>query len=152
MNIMRFEWLRAVLLFFSLLLLEFLCRSSASAATAWLFDGQCYNSHVKWGTLDEDLTKEAGDPIHCDKAVLIELRNGRKLINFTTGRGVLGFAGPGIDRQVNPTMAVLPIDRIYPIRDIQGMSRNEVVAGGAKREGALEGAEGFFISRPRTYR
>jgi hypothetical protein len=93
MSIIRFEVRRAAVVFLLLLLLVFLCDIPASAATAWFFDGQCYNSHVKWGTLDQDLTKEAGDPIHCDKAILIELRNGRKLINFTTGRGVFGFRG-----------------------------------------------------------
>jgi hypothetical protein len=127
----------------SMMSLLLVLSGAANAATAWFFDGQCYDSRVKWGTMDEDLGTESGDPIHCDKAVLLVLKNGRNLVNFSTGRGVLGFAGGGIDRQSHPTITLLPVDRIYPIRDLQGMTSKEAIESGANREGALDGAEGF---------
>jgi hypothetical protein len=115
------------------------CR--AGAATAWFFQGQCYDARVKWGTLDEDLRDEQGDPIHCLRAVLLELRNGRKLVNFITGRGILGFAGSGIDRETNPSLSIIPLDRIYPILDVEGMNSREAIEQSSKS--GLDGAEGF---------
>lgn len=111
---------------------------------------QCYDSRVKWGTLDEDLTKESGDPIHCNMAILLEFRNGRKLISFLTGRGLLGFAGEGIDRETD--MTTFPIDRIHPIRDVKGMSSDEIIASEARGEGALEGAEGVCMFETKEFK
>lgn len=80
-------------------------------------------------------------------AVLFELKNGRKLMQFVTGLGVLGFAGAVLDR-TNPTMTLLPIDRLHPIRDI-GTSSDEQLARASTGEGALDGAEGscFFEAK-----
>jgi hypothetical protein len=122
--------------------------TSASAATAYFFKGQCHDSRVKVGTLDADLRVEAGDPIHCETAVLIELKNGRKLMQFLTGLGVLGFAGGTLDRSTNPTLTLLPIDRLYPIRDL-GTSSDEQFETASKGEGALDGAEGFCFFEPK---
>ena len=115
---------------------------SANAMTVWFFEGRCFKSYLKWGTPNDDLRKEAGDPITCEKAVLGQLPNGRVLMQFVTERGVLGFSGGGIDRETNPTMSILPVDRILPIRDY-GQDTNEILKRSARGEGALNGAEGF---------
>jgi len=112
------------------------------AATAWFIDGRCKQSYLKRGTPTDDLSKEAGDPISCDKVFMIALKNGRKLVQFSTGTGVLGFAGSEFDAKTNKTMLIMPIDRILPVRDL-GKDAAEIVQRGSRGEGALNGAEGF---------
>jgi len=117
---------------------------AANAMTMWEFDGRCFESYSKGGTPYDDLTKKAGDTITCEAAVLMELPNGRLLMQFVTGRGVLGFSGGGIDKETDPTMAILPIDRILPVRDF-GTNPDEIYRRSARGEGILNGAEGFCM-------
>jgi hypothetical protein len=121
-----------------------LCLSTniVKADTMWFFEGNCHDSRVKWGTISDDMTKETGDPIHCNKAVLIELANGRKLMQFVTGLGVLGFSGREIDKVTNDKMSFIPIDTIHPIRDL-GTKSDEIYDRSSKGEGMLRGVEGF---------
>lgn len=114
----------------------------AKADTMWFFEGECHDSRVKWGTPVDDMSKEPGDPIHCDKAVLMELANGRKLMQFVTGLGVLGFSGREIDKVTNDKMAFIPIDTIHTIRDL-GTKSGEIYDRSSKGEGMLRGVEGF---------
>ena len=100
--------------------------SNVEAKPTWFFKGSCHDSRVKRGNSTTDLTLEAGDPIHCDLAILSFLKNGRILLQFHTGIGILGFAGPVFDRKSNPNVANIPIDRIYPIRDL-GMKSPEIL-------------------------
>jgi hypothetical protein len=108
----------------------------------WFFDGKCYNSRLKIGTPEDDMTKDAGDPISCKVAVLMELDNGRKLVQFVTGTGPLGFSGNEIDKVTNDKMAILPINRILPVRDM-GTDPKEIYRRSSRGEGILDGAEGF---------
>lgn len=99
---------------FSFLPFMLLSFDPASAADSWLFDGRFHVSYLKTGATRADLTKEAGQSLGCEKAVVNEFKNGRKLINFVTDDGIFGFAGPIFDRGTNPKMMILPIDTIYP--------------------------------------
>ena len=118
----------------------------AEAAPAWFFKGQCKDSRVKRGDVSDDLRVQSGDPIHCDVAVLMILRNGRILLQFHTGTGVLGFAGPLLDRQTNKNnVAGIPVDKIYPIRDL-GMTPQEIFKNSTRSEGVLDqGVEGICL-------
>jgi len=118
--------------------------TSSSAATAWFLDGKCKESYLKRGTPTDDLTQEAGDPISCKKLSVIALKNGRKIVQFVTGTGVLGFAGSEFDTTTNKAMLIIPIDRILPVRDL-GTEATEIMRRSSQGEGVLDGAEGFCM-------
>lgn len=112
------------------------------AATAWFMDGKCKASYLKRGTPSDDLTLEEGEPISCKKLSVIALKNGRKVVQFVTGTGVLAFSGTEFDTTTNKKMLVVPIDRIHPVRDL-GTEPAEIMRRSAQGEGVLEGAEGY---------
>ena len=120
----------------------------AQAATAYFFSGTCRDSRVKIGKLEDDLAKEPGDPIHCDVAVLLELKNGRKLMQFVTGIGALGFSGATLDQNTNPNMVILPVDRLYPVRDL-GTTAEEQLKRSSQAEGAIDDVEGYCFFQPK---
>ena len=126
-------------LFLPFMLLSF---DPALAADSWLFDGRCHESYLKSGATTADLTKEAGQSLRCEKAVVSEFKNGRKLINFATDDGVVGFAGPILDRGTNPKMMILPIDTIYPRRDL-GAIEDKTLQNALKGVEPLRGAKGY---------
>ena len=131
------------LLFLPFMLLSF---EPASAADTWFFDGRCHESYLKSGATTADLTKEAGQSLRCEKAVVNEFKNGRKLINFATDDGVVGFAGPILDRRTNPKMTIMPIDTIYPRRDlgaIEDKTLQEAFENALKVVEPLRGAKGY---------
>jgi hypothetical protein len=128
---------------------DLLCTAStAHASTVYFFDGACdQNSCIKVGSADLDFSNIKGAPIVCDAAVLVELSNGRELMQFTNKRGKnigpLGFAGVGIDRHTNPKLALFPIDRIYP-RQRLGPTPEETYSQGMNGT-PINGAEGFCV-------
>jgi len=121
--------------------------SPAAAAIGWFFKGQCYDSYLKSGSTNADLRDFPPDVIRCEVAVLTELKNGRKLMNFVSGRGVLGFSGSVIGPLPNRNTLGIPIDRIYPIRDL-GMDASEILKRASEGEGALKNADGFCFFEP----
>ena len=90
------------------------------------------------------MTRFAGEPISCNQAVFMSLPNGRKVINFLKGggTGLLGFSGELLDQKNNPKLLALPVDRIYPIRDL-GATPEEICRRGSAGEGVLDHAQGF---------
>ena len=121
----------------------------ASAATIWMFDGNCVNSRLKIGLPADDLTMQPGDPISCKSANLMELQYGRVLVNFVTGTGVLGFAGSGFDSRTNPKLLLASVDRIHPVRDF-GSDAKEILRRSGNGEGVLNDAEGVCIFEPKN--
>jgi len=121
-----------------------LAAAPSQAATAWFIDGKCKQSYLKRGTPSDDLTQEEGDPISCNKVSIMALKNGRKLVQFVTGTGVLGFSGWEFDTTTNKTMLIVPVDRIMPVRDL-GTETSEIMRRSAQGEGVLNGAEGFCM-------
>jgi|1186.fasta_scaffold158393_2 hypothetical protein len=61
---------------------------------------------------------------------------------MTVGKQPLGFAGGSLDRKTNPKLLIMPLDRIYPVRDL-GTDPAEIYRRSASGEGVLQGAEGF---------
>lgn len=108
------------------------------------FKGTCLDSKIKWGLIEEDLTAAPGDPVSCDAAIFMSLPNGRRMMQFVTGRGLLGFAGSELARDESDGSLMLSIDRIHPIRDL-GNDPDEIYRRGRSGEGVLEGAEGVCI-------
>jgi hypothetical protein len=87
----------------------------AVASDLWTFEGRCTSGVVKQARPTVDLSKLRGSEITCDAATIIELDNGRKLVQFVQKRGKvgpLGFAG----NKLNYTDGnyVLLIDRVHP--------------------------------------
>jgi hypothetical protein len=117
--------------------------SSAEAAPTWFFKGKCEESRVKRGSVSEDLRPQLGDRINCEVAVFAKLKNGRAMIQFVTGTGVLGFAGSSIEETADGKS--LQIDRLYPIRDL-GIKYDQVLRNSTSGEGVLsEGIEGVCV-------
>ena len=118
--------------------------SDAIAADLWFFNGRCTDAIVKMGSPYEDMHNIRGTKIQCDSAILTELDNGRKLMQFTQKRGdritPLGFAGTAYVRNEHQLL-MLPIDRIYP-RRAMGATPEETFAGAGN---AIDGAEGACI-------
>src|SRR5687768_4996153 len=115
----------------------------ASAATAWIYNGPCKDGSLKRGKTTDDLRSVGGETISCNQAILMELKNGRKLIHFNTKDGTpLGFAGPIFDTKTNPKILIVPLDRIYPVRDF-GKDPKEIMRRTGAGEGVLDGAKGF---------
>jgi len=121
-----------------------LAAAPSQAATAWFLEGKCKESYSKRGAPTDDLTQEDGDPISCKMLSVMALKNGRKLVQFVTGTGVLGFSGPEFDTTTNKKMLIVPIDRIIPVRDL-GTDPSEIMRRSSQGEGVLDGAEGFCM-------
>jgi hypothetical protein len=63
-------------------------------------------------------------------------------MQFHTGTGVLGFAGPFLNETTDDT-TYLPIDKIYPVRDL-GLSADEILKNSASGEGVIvDGVDGI---------
>ena len=118
--------------------------ATPTEAQTWFFTGKCEDSRVKRGSLSEDPRIQVGDKINCDIAIVSILTDGRLLVQFRTGLGVLGFAGAVLDETTYDTPSI-PIETIYPIRDL-GMSKEEILQNSLQREGALtDGVEGICL-------
>lgn len=105
--------------------------SGSCIAKGYLYEATCDGSYSKQGADDADLTKLHGRPIPCNYLVLyfsanghISIQVGEKKSNVTP----LGFEGDGIDYDLNPNFATLPIKRIY-LPHISRPGTAESVAG-----------------------
>ncbi|HKH82568.1 MAG TPA: hypothetical protein VKA25_02665 [Gemmatimonadales bacterium] len=122
----------------------------AVAATAWIFNGPCKDGSLKRGQPTDDLRAITGETISCNQAILMELKNGRKLIHFNTQNGTpLGFAGTVLDTKTNPKLMIFPLDRIYPVRDL-GQRPDDIYQRSRSGEGVLDGAQGFCFFNSHT--
>jgi hypothetical protein len=146
---MRACW--TILLAIALSVIGFAVIRSAEATDLWMFDGLCTDALVKMGSPYEDMGRVKGTKVSCDAALLLELDNGRKLIQFAEKRGTqvtpLGFAGSSYEPQGN--MLRLTVDKIYP-RRAMGASPEETFARSA--DGGISGAEGFCFFAARDFR
>jgi hypothetical protein len=93
--------------------------SNASAMDLWSFNGRCKEGVVKQGSPYVDMHNIRGSPIYCDAATLMELDNGRKVMQFVQKSGTLmppGFAG-GEFKDTEGHYSLI-VDRVYPQRSI----------------------------------
>jgi hypothetical protein len=112
----------------------------AFAETMWFFEGICDESTVKQESPEKDFSKIEGRKLNCEFGVLIEIQNGRKLIQFTNAEYLFGFAGGDIDKVSNENFAMMPIDRIFLPRNIKIET--------PRPEDILDNAEGIcFLSK-----
>lgn len=87
-----------------------------SVATTYFYPATCHDSRSKQGEQSDDLTKQTGRTVNCDSVVLSLLDNGNVQVQFAQKTGnlsPLGFAGAGIDYEINPALATIPLARIY---------------------------------------
>jgi hypothetical protein len=119
----------------------------ASAMDLWTFNGRCAEGVVKQAEPSVDMRNMRGSPITCDAASIMELDNGRKLVQFVQKRGKLnppGFAGA--EFKYTEGNYSLIVDRVYPQRTLAGKTTEQVFSEGAK---SAIPAEGYcFFSDP----
>jgi hypothetical protein len=119
----------------------------ASAMDLWTFNGRCAEGVVKQAEPSVDMRNMRGSPITCDGASIMELDNGRKLVQFVQKRGKLnppGFAGA--EFKYTDGNYSLIVDRVYPQRTLAGKTTEQVFGEGAK---SAIPAEGYcFFSDP----
>jgi hypothetical protein len=87
-----------------------------AAAATYTYPASCTGSYSKQGNENADLTKLGGMQINCDAIVLSLPENGHVLIQVaekTSHLTPLGFAGNGLDYEVNPNLVTIPLSRIY---------------------------------------
>ena len=99
----------------------------ALATDIWTFNGRCTVGVVKQAPPTVDMRNMRGSPIACDAASIMELDNGRKLVQFVQKRGELnppGFAGSEFKyTEGNYSLAV---DRVYPQRALAGKTQEQI--------------------------
>lgn len=128
---MRHIWLVGIVLMIS---------SAASAMDLWSFNGHCTEGVVKQATPSVDMTKMHGSAISCDAATIIELDNGRKLVQFAQKRGNLsppGFAGGQFKYTGNNYSLI--VDRVHPQRTLSGKTTEQIFSEGATSAIPAEG-------------
>jgi hypothetical protein len=105
----------------------------ASAMDLWTFNGRCMVGVVKQAPPSVDMGKMRGAAISCDAASIMELDNGRKLVQFVLKRGKLnppGFAGSQF--KYTDGNYSLVVDRVYPQRTLTGKTTEQILSEGAK--------------------
>ncbi len=120
---------------------------SASAMDLWTFNGRCVDGVVKQAPPTVDMQSMRGSPISCDAASIMELDNGRKLVQFVQKQGKLnppGFAGDEL--KYTKGKYSLIVDRVYPQRTLAGKSREQILNEGAKTAIPAEGYCFFSVS------
>ena len=128
---MRHIWIVGIVLMMS---------PGASAMDPWSFNGRCTEGVVKQATPSVDLTKMRGSAISCDAATIIELGNGRKLVQFAQKRGNLsppGFAGGQFKFTGNNYSLI--VDRVHPQRTLSGKTPEQIFSEGATSAVPAEG-------------
>ena len=96
----------------------------ASAMDLWTFRGACKNSTVKQSSSPVD---NRGSAISCDAGFIMELDNGRKLVQFGLKQSELvppGFAG-GAFKYLDGHYALV-LDTVYPQRVIAGKTAEQI--------------------------
>lgn len=113
----------------------------------WTFNGSCKKGVVKQGSPYADMHNIRGSVIYCDAASIMELDNGRKLVQFVQKRGKLippGFAGSEFKNTEGQYSLI--VDRVYPQRSVAGKTVDQNYSEATKT--ALP-AEGYcFFSDP----
>lgn len=97
--------------------------SKACALDIWLFNGHCKNGVIKQGPANSDLQNIRGSPVTCDMASIMEMNNGRKLVQFVIKQGKTlppGFSGN--EYKYTGANYSLIVDRIHPPRPLGGQS------------------------------
>jgi hypothetical protein len=95
--------------------------ATASAMDLWSFNGRCTEGAVKQAIPSVDMTKMRGSAISCDAATIVELDNGRKLVQFVQKRGNLsppGFGGGQFKYTGNNYSLI--VDHVHPQRRLSG--------------------------------
>jgi hypothetical protein len=129
---MRHLWLVGVLLAGS-------C-PGASAMDLWSFNGRCKEALVKQGSPYVEMHNIRGSPISCDAAFIMELDNGRKLVQFVQKRGKVsppGFAGS--EFKYTGGNYSLIVDRVYPQRILAGKTTEQTFSESARTAIPAEG-------------
>jgi hypothetical protein len=106
----------------------------------WSFNGHCTEGTVKQATPSVDMTKMRGSGISCDAATIIELDNGRKLVQFVQKRGNLsspGFAGSQFKYTGNNYSLI--VDHVHPQRTLSGKTPEQIFSEGANSAIPAEG-------------
>jgi hypothetical protein len=106
----------------------------------WTFNGHCEEGVVKQGSPYVDMQKMRGSGISCDAASIMELDNGRKLVQFIQKRGRInppGFAGS--DLKYTEEHYSLVVDRVYPQRTLAGKTSEQILSESAKTAIPAEG-------------
>jgi hypothetical protein len=106
----------------------------------WSFNGRCQEAFVKQGSPYVDMHNIRGSPIDCNAASIIELDNGRRLVQFVQKRGTLmppGFAGGRFTDTEGPYSLI--VDRVYPQRSVAGKSLDQSYSDAEKTAMPAEG-------------
>lgn len=106
----------------------------------WTFNGRCKEGLVKQGSPYVDMHNIRGTGISCDAASIMELDNGRKLVQFVQKRGKVnppGFAGTEF-KYAGKNYSLI-VDRVYPQRILAGKTTEEIFSESAKTAIPAEG-------------
>ena len=123
-----------------IVLLAVACSYQASAMDVWTFRGACKNSTVKQGPSHTDMNKIQGSVIVCDAGFMMELENGRKLVQFGLKQGdplPPGFSG-GEFKNLHGRFALV-LDTLYPQRSVAGKTTEQIYAETTKSATPTEG-------------
>jgi hypothetical protein len=113
---------------------------SVSAMDLWTLNGHCMVGVVKQAPPSVDMRDMRGSAISCDAASIMELDNGRELVQFVQKRGKLnppGFAGA--EFKYTEGNYSLIVDRVYPQRTLSGKTTEQIFSEGAKSAIPAEG-------------
>ena len=112
----------------------------ASAMDLWTFRGACKSSTVKQDSSHADMNNIQGSAISCDAGFIMELGNGRKLVQFgLKGSEVVppGFSGGEFKHKDGHYALIL--DTVYPQRVTTGKTTEQIYAETMKTAMPTEG-------------
>jgi hypothetical protein len=116
------------------------CSSQASGMDLWLFNGVCKDSLVNQGSPNVDMRNAPGSVISCDAASIMELDNGRILVQLAQKHGKTlppGFAGS--EFKYTEGNYSLIVDRVYPQQILAGKTTDQIYGEGGKTAMPAEG-------------
>jgi hypothetical protein len=112
----------------------------ASAMDLWTFNGRCTIGVVKQALPSIDMRNMRGSPIACDAASIMELDNGRKLVQFVQKHGRLSLPGfAGSEFKYTEGNYSLIVERVYPQRTLAGKTTEQIFNESAKTAIPAEG-------------